>query len=165
MYYKEEIYDELYRVNKKLKDNNLNLNLKIVGGSALIFNGIYSIETNDIDTISRLEDEVREICEDCSIDINDDALDYIQNYEGCEFIRDEGHPFSNITISYLTIGSTIKTKLKNCQDEDKAEKLVYLLEEEFEVDMSLEGISKFLKDFGETPDEFDIQEFLNLIGY
>ena len=40
------------------------------------------------------------------VDINDDALDYIKNYEDCEFIQDEGKTFSNINIRYLSLGST-----------------------------------------------------------
>ena len=48
MYYKDEIYDELSRINKKLVNNNLFLDLKIVGGAALIFNGINCIETSEL---------------------------------------------------------------------------------------------------------------------
>lgn len=165
MLYKEEIYDSLQLINRKLSENGLYLHLKIVGGAALIFNEIYSIETNDVDTITRLEDEVRIICEESSLDINDDALDYIQNYEGCEFIHDEGRSFSNITIDYLTVGSTVKTKLKNCQDDDKAEKLLYFLEDILEIECTVEGISEYLKSEGETPDEHDIEEFLKNVGY
>lgn len=161
MYYKDEIYDELSRLNRRLQSADLYLNLQIVGGAALIFNGINSIETGDIDTITRLEYEIREICDECSLDINDEAIDYIKNYENCEFIHDEGHSFSNINIDYLNLGGVIKTKLKNCQDEDKIEKLRYLLEDEFEIEMSVEGISSYLKELGEIPDEHDIKEFLN----
>lgn len=165
MYYKEEIYDELSRLNRKLKERNIFLTLEIVGGAALIFNNIESIETSDIDTIVRLENEVREICEDLSIDINDEALDYIKNYEDCEFIQDTGRTFSNINISYLCLGDIIKTKIKNCQDEDKMEKLRYLLEEELEIDMTVDGIAKYLNDFGVTPDYDDIYNFLEGIEY
>ena len=165
MYYKEDIYDSLTRINKRLAKNNLYLNLKIVGGAALIFNGINTIETNDIDTINRIEEEIKEICADCSLDINDDALDYIGNYNDCEFIYDNEKSFSNITIEYLSLGSCIKTKLKNCQDEDKMEKLIFLLEDTLRVDMTIEGISEYLSSLGEIPNEYDIEEFLKAIDY
>lgn len=165
MYFKEDIYGELSRLNRKLVKEGFTLDLKIVGGAALIFNNISSIQTQDLDTINSLRGEIREICEEASIDINDDALDYIQNYEDCEFIRDEDHNFSNINIEYLSLGGVIKTKLKNCQDEDKMEKLRYLLEDEFEIEMTIDGIANYLKELGETPNIYDIEEFLKGIGY
>lgn len=165
MYYKEEIYNELFMLNRRLEQRHLFLNLTIVGGAALIFNDIETIETTDIDTITRLEDEVREICESCSIDINDDALDYIKNYEDCEFINDTGRSFSNINIQYLTLGDTIKTKIMNYQDEDKAEKLRYLLEDELEVEMTVDGITEYLDNLGTYIDSSDIENFLDFIGY
>lgn len=161
---KERIYYELTQINNILKAKQFYLDLKIVGGAALLFNGITAIETVDVDVINQISEEIKEICFDFSLDINDDALDYIHNFDNCEFIEDN-HLFSNITISYLTLGSTIKTKLKSCGEEDKLEKLAYLLEDILEVDMTVEGISSYLEELGETPDLFDIENFLMEIGY
>lgn len=160
MYYKDEIYDELYLVNKRLAKEGLLLNLKIVGGAALIFNGISSIETNDIDTIHKIEPYIKDILEECSIDINDDAIEYIQNYEGLEFIRDTCRTFSNINIEYLDLAGVIKTKMLDTNT-DKLQSLYYLLEEELEVEMTVEGICEYLKELGEDIDPTDVENFLN----
>ena len=160
MYYKDEIYDELYLVNKRLAKEGLLLNLKIVGGAALIFNGISSIETNDIDTIHKIEPYIKDILEECSIDINDDAIEYIQNYEGLEFIRDTCRTFSNINIEYLDLAGVIKTKMLDTNT-DKLQSLYYLLEEELEVEMTVAGICEYLKELGEDIDPTDVENFLN----
>ena len=159
MYYKEEILEELSRINKMLKEYNYNLDLKIVCGAALLFNGIRSIETTDVDTINKVSQQIKEILNDYSLDINDDALDYIENYQDCNFIYNDKQ-FSNISIEYLLIGGVIKTKLKNCQDDYKMEKLAYLLEEELGVELTLDGISTYLKSIDVEPNEYDITEFL-----
>ena len=165
LFYKEDIYSELEKINRVLAYRNLFLDLKIVGGAALIFNGISSVETQDIDTIERISSEIKEICDESSLDINTDAIDYIENYANCEFIEDSYKTFSNIFITYLSLVDTIRTKLKNYQDEDKAEKLRYLLEDEFNVEMTIEGISEFIKEYGGAPDKHDIEEFLRYIEY
>lgn len=165
LFYKEDIYSELEKINRVLAYRNLFLDLKIVGGAALIFNGITSVETQDIDTIERISYEIKEICDESSLDINTDAMDYIENYADCEFIEDSYKTFSNIFITYLSLVDTIRTKLKNYQDEDKAEKLRYLLEDEFNVEMTIEGISGFIKEYGGKPDKHDIEEFLRYIEY
>lgn len=165
LFYKEAIYTELENINKILAKRNLYLSLKIVGGAALIFNGITSIETNDIDTIRQISADVQEICDESSLDINTDAIDYIENYIGSEFITDDYKTFSNIHIEYLSLIDTIRTKLKNCQDEDKAEKLRYLLEDEYEIEMTVDGISDFIEEHEGEPDLHDIKEFLLFIGY
>ena len=165
LFYKEDIYSELEKINRVLAYRNLFLDLKIVGGAALIFNGISSVETQDIDTIERISSEIKEICDEFSLDINTDAMDYIENYADCEFIEDEYKTFSNIYITYLSLVDTIRTKLKNYQDEDKAEKLRYLLEDEFNVEMTVNGISEFIKEYGGEPDKHDIEEFLRYIEY
>lgn len=165
LFYKEDIYSELEKINRVLAYRNLFLNLKIVGGAALIFNGITSVETQDIDTIERISSEIKEICDESSLDINTDAMDYIENYVDCEFIEDSCKTFSNIFITYLSLVDTIRTKLKNYQDEDKAEKLRYLLEDEFNVEMTIEGISEFIKEYGGEPNKYDIEEFLRYIEY
>lgn len=160
MYYKDEIYYELGRVDKILKKNGLYLNLKIVGGAALIFNGINCIETHDIDTIERIEYEVKEILADCSIDINDDVLDYIENFNDSSFIYDEENNFENITIYYLDLYDVIKTKMKDTNP-DKLESLYYLLLDEFEVEMSVEGIYDWFEENGIRIDKEDIENFLD----
>lgn len=160
MYYKDEIYYELGRLNRELVNKHLYLNLTVVGGAALIFNNIDTIETSDIDTITRLEDEIKEICEDLSIDINDEAIDYIKNYDDCEFIHDECRTFSNIDINYLCLGDVIKTKLKNCQDMDKMHKLGELFDY-LGVDLTVDDISKYLLTLDTQPDYQDIQFYLD----
>lgn len=108
--------------------------------AVLIFNGIPCVEATDIDAITIIEDKISEICNNPSININDEALVLYKNYEDYEFIQDNERQFSNINIEYLCLGDTIKTKLKNCQDEDKMEKLRVLLEDELEIEMTEEGI-------------------------
>ncbi len=162
---KEHIYYELNKINSVLQNRNLYLNLRIVGGAALLFNGISAVETVDIDVINYISDELKDICYDFSLDINDDALDYIDDFKDCEFIYDDRKQFSNITISYLPVGSVIKTKLKNYQDEYKAEKLLYLLEDVLDVEMTVEGIANYLEEQDEIPDLYDIEQFLIAVGY
>lgn len=164
MYNKEELYNELFFLNKNLYQKGLTLNLKIVGGAALIFNNVSSIETQDIDTITKIEQEVCDIIESTSLDINNDALDYIQNFDGLEFIQDNGRIFSNINIKYLSLGGVIKTKMLDTNPE-KLENLRYLLEDELEVEMTINGIKEYIKDLGETISEEDIENFLNEIEY
>lgn len=164
MYNKEELYNELFFLNKNLYQKGLTLNLKIVGGAALIFNNVSSIETQDIDTITKIEQEVYDIIESTSLDINNDALDYIQNFDGLEFIQDNGRIFSNINIKYLSLGGVIKTKMLDTNPE-KLENLRYLLEDELEVEMTINGIKEYIKDLGETISEEDIENFLNEIEY
>ena len=165
LFYKEAIYTELENINKILAKRNLYLNLKILGGAALIFNGITTVATDDIDTIRQISADVQEICDESSLDINTDAMDYIEDFVDSEFVIDDYETFSNIYIEYLSLIDTIRTKLKNCQDEDKAEKLRYLLEDEYEIEMTIDGISDFIKDYGGKPDLHDIKEFLLFIGY
>ena len=160
LYRKEDIYYALEMINRRLASRNLYLSLKIVGGDALIFNGIRSVETEDIDTINRLTEEIKEICLDCSLDINDDAIQYLNDYIDCEFIEDKEHTFSNIEISYLDLGGVIKTKVKNCQDEDKMYKLAFLIEKELKTNLTVDDISNLIIELGETPNTHDIQEFL-----
>ena len=163
MWYKEDIYSELERVDDRLKKYGLYLNLKIVGGSALILNDIHSIETNDIDTIVRIETEIKEILDDCSADINDDALDYINNYDNLTFIEDE-HTFSNIHIEYLSIVGVIKTKMKDTNP-SKLENLYYIMESDLGIDMSLDGICNWFSENSEEPDLDDIRVFLEETQY
>ena len=91
-------------------NKHLNLHLEIVGGAALLFNGITGYETADIDTIIRISDAVQEIIDDYCIDINNDACDYIDDYDDCYWLEETS--YSNISISYLSLGSAIKTKIK-----------------------------------------------------
>lgn len=160
---KENIYDSLAQINKVLSKKHLFIDLKIVGGAALIFNGIKSIDTQDIDTITKLSQEIKDICSESSLDINDDVLDYINDFEDAEFIEDCDVNFSNISISYLDLPYVIKTKLKNYQDEDKVLKLAFLLEDELDVNLNVSDISNFLLDYGVEPDIHDIEEFLNAL--
>jgi len=160
LYYKDQIYDELSRLNKKLSERNLFLNLSVVGGAALILNGIESISTVDIDTISSIEDEVYEVIKECSLDINNEALDYIYQYEDLEFIKDT-RSFSNIEIEYLCLGGVIATKIKHL-DPFKLQGLRVLLEDELEIEMSVETIYKYVwNEFGICLDIDDIENFLN----
>lgn len=165
LYYRDNIYHKLNIVNKRFSKEGLYLDLKIVGGSALIFNDISSVETEDIDTINCIPYEVREILDECSLDINDDAMDYIHDYDHLEFIKDDKRTFSNITIEYLSIGGVIKTKLGAYQD-DKAEKLRYLLEDVLNVPLTKDGIILYLKEQDETIDSYtenNIDAFLETI--
>ena len=159
MFYKDEIYENLFNLNTKLSEVNIMLYLKVVGGAALIFNNIEAISTEDIDTIIRLENEVKEVIEECGIDINDDALDYIQNYDGLEFIHDSDHEFSNIDIQYLSLGGVVKTKMIST-DTDKLEDLRYLLEEVLEISMDIESIIEYIRNLGVVLDKELVQRFL-----
>jgi len=163
MYYlKEDIYRDLKYLNRKLAEEHYFLNLKVVGGSAFILNDLQSIETTDIDTAIRIETEIREIIDDCGVDINDDASEY--DFDDLEFIFDN-ETFSNISIQYLTVGGVIKAKLMY-EDEDKADALRYTMEDELGIDMTVEGISQYLEDECDifaSPDE--IEYFLSMIGY
>lgn len=164
---KEFIYSNLHKIDAVLRRKNLYLNLRIVGGAGLIFNGITSIDTSDIDTLDKLTQEIKDICSDSSLDINDDVLDYLDNFNSLdsEFLEDNEESFSNITISYLNTAGIVFTKLKNCQDEDKMENLRFLLEDELDIEMTVKGISEYLEDYSIVPNTEDIVEFLKGIGY
>lgn len=160
---KEFIYDSLKRINRVLASRNLYMNLKVVGGAALIFNGIKSVDTRDVDTLIKLSQEIKDICSESSLDINDDVLDYIDNFENADFIEDTNKSFSNISILYLDLPYVVKTKLKNCQEEDKILKLAFLLRDELDVELTVDGISEFLIEYGVEPDIYDIEEYLNAL--
>lgn len=164
MTYKSEIVMALSRVNEMLKNKGLTANLTIVGGAALILNGIEAIETMYIDTCITLQNDVKDIFNDCSIDINDDAREYIENYRNLEFIDDEYTQFSNIAVQYLAIGGVIATKMKDTNP-DKLNNLAYVLNEELNVPLTIEGISNWF-DENDTPyDINDIENFLQEIDY
>lgn len=159
LYYKDQIYSELARLNKKLLQRGLYLRLSVVGGAALIFNGIELISTSDIDTITTIEDEVMEVIEQCSLDINNEALDFISNYEDLEFIQDT-RSFSNIDIQYLCLGGVIASKMKHT-DPYKLQGLRVLLEDELDVEMEAESIKMYMKnEFGIFLEDEDIETFL-----
>jgi len=164
MTYRGEIVGALNRVNNLLKGHNLYADLTIVGGSALILNGINSIETIDIDTCNTLSREVKEIFEDCSVDINDDAREYESNYEGLDFIEPDWLQFSNITTRYLDIGGVVVTKMKDTNP-DKLNNLAYVLNEELGVDLTVDSISKWFEDQNVDYDTTDIENFLTEIDY
>jgi hypothetical protein len=159
MKHMEEIYEGLHGLDRMLQRRGITLYLKVVGGAALIFNGIDAIATQDIDTITRLEGEIKEICMECSLDINDDALDYISNYEGLEFIHDGSNRFSNISISYLSLGGCIRTKMLDTNPE-KLENLRFLLEEILHVEMTVDGIVGYMEELGESIAVQDVEIFL-----
>lgn len=157
--FKDDVYDALSRINRMLENAGLILHLQIVGGAALIFNDITSISTNDIDTIVRIEDQIKEIIEDCSVDINDDAIDFIKDYDDLEFIRDNNIMFSNIIIDYLALGGVLITKMKH-EDPEKIVALYYLLEEELKVKMNIDSIVRYIDNLGEIADPDDVRSFL-----
>lgn len=160
---RDDIEYQLTKLNDKLTYYGLHLDLTIVGGSALILNGINAIETEDIDTITRMTEEVKDIIDDLSLDINNDALDYIHNYMNKEFI-DSDLSMSNISVSYLNLPGVLITKMDYVDDPDKTLNLYYLFKQTFGIEMSIRGIEDFLDGYGyicSIEDKQSIATFLN----
>ena len=164
-YYRlEDIHEDLEYVNRILKRNNLFLNLRVVGGAALLFNGIHSYETEDIDTLSSIEEQVKEVLDDCSIDVNNDVLDYLEEFDDLDFVKDD-YEFYNISIEYLDLGGVIKTKMRH-SDQDKLEAVAYVLEEELKIDMSPDSLFKWFRDTQDVHVSYEeIEDFLMQVGY
>lgn len=151
----------LRQIDKELREQGEYLHLEIVGGASLLFNGIPEA-TIDIDTITPIKGNVREIIYNSDLDINDDAIDYIDNYDGLEFIEFDEEQYSNIVITYLSTHGALYAKLKHV-DPDKLDALA----ESFErigVKITRNSIKQYFEDYGLEVDERDIDRFLESQG-
>lgn len=74
--------------------------------------------------------------------------------------------FRNTLITYFDLGECIARRIKECKIEIEVGNLAVVLEDELDVEMTLEGITGFLQYLGGgkvEPDE--ITNFLDLAGY
>lgn len=153
---RDDIQYELQRLNDRLKAKGLFLTLQLVGGSALIMNGLTSYETEDMDTSIRIEAEIKEILDDLSIDINDDATDYADNYYDRNFLYEQDMHFSNIEIEYLDLPDTLLTKMQYIDDEEKMVSLGTLFEDELDSELDEDSIIQCLDEYGYSCSDEDI---------
>ena len=161
-YSKTDIYNDLHRLDDRLRAAGQTLYLEIVGGGALILNDLHFAETEDLDTLVAITQEVKNIIDSCGVDINDDAREYCYSFDDGELIQDD-ELFTNITLTYYDLGTIIKSKL-NYDDQYKAEKLYYVLEEELGVEMTVDGIVSYLDTLDTTVDEELVEEFLSIVN-
>ena len=87
-YSKTDIYNDLHRLDDRLRAAGQTLYLEIVGGGALILNDLHFAETEDLDTLVAITQEVKNIIDSCGVDINDDAREVKAGYE-CGIVLEE----------------------------------------------------------------------------
>lgn len=163
---KQDIYSALAPLHKMLKEHNCTINLLIVGGAALSFNGIESIGTCDIDTLTEISQEVKDYVDDLGIDLNNDVWTYRHYFDDVDFIYDDENPLSsNINISYLSLSGVILTKMGH-SDPDKLAAVAWILKEELGVNLDEESICDWLSSNGVDVDgdvEESVSSFLDQI--
>lgn len=160
--YKSDVLAQLEELNQRLAKDNLVLDLQVVGGAALLFNGLTFIESDDIDSMLPISGEVRRQVDAVGIDINDDANDYLDDYKDYSFLEFEERYFSNIHITYLELAGVLATKMQYLDIDDKVIALYDMMSEDFGIEMTVNGICSYMEDeLGLTISAEIVQNFLD----
>lgn len=99
--YSDELMIKLEKANDILKDNNLFVEIVVVGGAAFILKGLVPRATHDIDSLNYISEEVRRLLIPV-FDINSRVIMFEQNFGFWDDEVIELKHYSNLKVNTIT---------------------------------------------------------------
>jgi hypothetical protein len=161
---KESIYYKLKDLNERIREKSpgARLELVVVGGSALLMQGIKSAATENFDIIARISRDTQELIGDSGLDINSDFMDFANDFEEAEMFLLDEYSFSNIDVFTFDVPLLLKSKLHHSNPE-KLLMLKIIFEEVLGEKYKIDDVKKYFEDHGVYLNDIEMKTLEKLI--
>ncbi|MDR2369322.1 MAG: hypothetical protein LBD63_01715 [Mycoplasmataceae bacterium] len=160
----KSIYYKLKDLNERIREESpsTRLELIVVGGSALLMQGIKSAATEGFDIITRISREIQELIGDSGLDVNSDSMDFANDFEEAEMFPLDEYSFSNIDVFTFDVPLLLKSKLHHSNSE-KLLMLKIIFEEVLGEKYKIDDVKKYFEDHGIYLNDIEMKTLEKLI--